>query len=87
MWSQNLTGCSFVLPVTKLVQEIEQHQCLRSLCLEGNTLGVDAARAIAKALESKDTLEVLISSLFIFRRQKNDFGGYYSTVNKRLMDQ
>lgn len=51
----------FVLPVEELVREIEQHPCLRALCLEGNTVGVDAAQAIAKALESKDMLQVLIS--------------------------
>ncbi|XP_051928236.1 ran GTPase-activating protein 1b [Hippocampus zosterae] len=43
--------------VEELVQEIEQHQDLKVLRLEGNTLGVDAARAIAKALESKDQLQ------------------------------
>lgn len=51
----------FVLLVEELVREIEQHPCLRALCLEGNTVGVDAARAIAKALASKDMLQVLIS--------------------------
>ncbi|XP_077481251.1 ran GTPase-activating protein 1b [Stigmatopora argus] len=43
--------------VEDLVQEIERHQHLRALRLEGNTLGVEAARAIAKALESKDQLQ------------------------------
>ncbi|XP_077358323.1 ran GTPase-activating protein 1b isoform X2 [Festucalex cinctus] len=43
--------------VEELVQEIERQQDLRVLRLEGNTLGVDAARAIAKALESKDQLQ------------------------------
>ncbi|XP_057682896.1 ran GTPase-activating protein 1b [Corythoichthys intestinalis] len=43
--------------VEELVQEIERYQHLRALRLEGNTLGVDAARAIAKALESKDRLQ------------------------------
>ncbi|XP_003961408.3 ran GTPase-activating protein 1b [Takifugu rubripes] len=43
--------------VEELVREIEQHQSLRALCLEGNTMGVDAAWAIAKALESKDMLQ------------------------------
>ncbi|CAJ1080638.1 LOW QUALITY PROTEIN: ran GTPase-activating protein 1b [Xyrichtys novacula] len=40
-----------------LVREIDQCQDLRALCLEGNTVGVEAARAIAKALESKDQLQ------------------------------
>lgn len=55
-----LTGVLFVLLAEELVREIEQHQGLRTLCLEGNTVGVDAAQAIAKALQSKDTLQVLI---------------------------
>lgn len=47
------------LPVEELVREIQRHPCLRALRLEGNTVGVDAARAIAKALEGKDLLQVL----------------------------
>nr|XP_019938462.1 PREDICTED: ran GTPase-activating protein 1-like [Paralichthys olivaceus]XP_019938463.1 PREDICTED: ran GTPase-activating protein 1-like [Paralichthys olivaceus] len=43
--------------VEELVREIEQYQGLRALRLEGNTFGVEAARAIAKALESKDLLQ------------------------------
>ncbi|XP_049419762.1 ran GTPase-activating protein 1b [Epinephelus fuscoguttatus] len=43
--------------VGELVREIEQYQGLRALRLEGNTVGVDAARAIAKALEHKDQLQ------------------------------
>ncbi|KAL6094459.1 rangap1 [Pungitius sinensis] len=43
--------------VEELVREIEQYPGLRALRLEGNTVGVDAARAIAKALESKDLLQ------------------------------
>ncbi|XP_041829848.1 ran GTPase-activating protein 1b [Melanotaenia boesemani] len=43
--------------VEELVREIEQYQGLRALRLEGNTLGVEAAQAIAKALESKDLLQ------------------------------
>nr|XP_057918182.1 ran GTPase-activating protein 1b [Doryrhamphus excisus]XP_057918183.1 ran GTPase-activating protein 1b [Doryrhamphus excisus]XP_057918184.1 ran GTPase-activating protein 1b [Doryrhamphus excisus] len=43
--------------VEELVQEIEQCHDLRSLRLEGNTLGVEAASAIARSLESKDRLQ------------------------------
>ena len=50
--------------VAELICEIEQYQGLRALRLEGNTVGVEAARAIAKALESKDQLQVLLSSWF-----------------------
>uniref|UniRef100_A0A4W5R409 Ran GTPase activating protein 1b n=1 Tax=Hucho hucho TaxID=62062 RepID=A0A4W5R409_9TELE len=43
--------------VKELVQEIE-YQGLRALRLEGNTVGVEAAQAIAKAWESKDQLQL-----------------------------
>ena len=40
------------------MSEIAQYQGLRALRLEGNTIGVEAAQAIAKALEDKDQLQV-----------------------------
>lgn len=43
--------------VKDLTKEIEQYQGLRALRLEGNTLGVEAAQAIARALERKDQLQ------------------------------
>uniref|UniRef100_A0A4W5KV58 Ran GTPase activating protein 1b n=1 Tax=Hucho hucho TaxID=62062 RepID=A0A4W5KV58_9TELE len=43
--------------VKELVREIEEYQGLRALRLEGNTVGVEAAQAIAKALECKDQLQ------------------------------
>lgn len=43
--------------VEALVREIEQFQDLRALRLEGNTVGVEAAQAVAKALEKKDQLQ------------------------------
>ncbi|XP_067225396.1 ran GTPase-activating protein 1b [Chanodichthys erythropterus] len=43
--------------VKEMVQDIEQFQGLQSLRLEGNTLGVEAAQAISKALEAKSELE------------------------------
>ncbi|KAJ4941012.1 hypothetical protein JOQ06_027299 [Pogonophryne albipinna] len=45
------------LSVEELVRDIEQFRGLRALRLEGNTVGVEAARAIAKALEDKDQLQ------------------------------
>ncbi len=44
-----------------MVQEIEQCRGLQSLRLEGNTLGVEAAQAIAKSLEEKRELEVVLN--------------------------
>lgn len=66
----------------ELVREIEQQQCLRALCLEGNTVGVDAARAIAKALEGKDMLQVLIGLIFIISRPKTLLVGIFHTRYK-----
>lgn len=48
----------------ELVCDIEQYQDLRALRLEGNSVGVEAAQAIAKALESKNQLQVLSISWF-----------------------
>lgn len=53
-----------MLSVKEIVCDIEQHQCLRALRLEGNSVGVEAARAIAKALEDKDLLQVQLNLLF-----------------------
>lgn len=59
-----MTYCSkwviFVLSVVEeIAQAIEQFQGLKALRLEGNTLGVEAAQAISKALESKKDLQVI----------------------------
>ncbi|XP_008436096.1 ran GTPase-activating protein 1b [Poecilia reticulata] len=43
--------------VAELLGKMEQYPGLRALRLEGNTVGVEAAKAIAKALESKDQLQ------------------------------
>ncbi|XP_059418466.1 ran GTPase-activating protein 1a [Carassius carassius] len=43
--------------VEKIVKEIEEFDGLRALRLEGNTIGVEAARTIAKALEKKSDLQ------------------------------
>ena len=40
-----------------IVNAIQAAKGLTGLILEGNTLGVDAAKAIAKALESKPTFQ------------------------------
>ncbi|KAL7869151.1 hypothetical protein AOLI_G00131390 [Acnodon oligacanthus] len=43
--------------VEEIAREIEQCKYLKALTLEGNTIGVEAAQAIAKALESKKELQ------------------------------
>lgn len=49
--------------VKEMVQDIEQFQGLQSLKLEGNTFGVEAAQSIAKALEAKSELQVVLHSV------------------------
>ncbi|XP_067237241.1 ran GTPase-activating protein 1a [Chanodichthys erythropterus] len=43
--------------VEEMVKEIEEFDGLRALRLEGNTIGVEAAQTIAKALEKKSDLQ------------------------------
>ncbi|CAL8284010.1 unnamed protein product [Merluccius merluccius] len=43
--------------VEGLVSDIARYPGLRALRLEGNTIGVEAAQAVAKALENKDQLQ------------------------------
>lgn len=45
--------------VEEIVKEIEHFQGLKALRLEGNTVGIEAAQAISKALESKKDLQVI----------------------------
>lgn len=52
----------------EIVHDIEQLQCLRALRLEGNSVGVEAAQAIAKALEGKDLLQVPRCVVYIYGR-------------------
>lgn len=49
--------CSVFL-VEEMVKEIQDFKGLQALRLEGNTVGVEAAQAIAKALETKSELKV-----------------------------
>lgn len=44
--------------VAHIVEEIKAFQGLKALRLEGNTIGVEAAQAIAKALEDKSDFQV-----------------------------
>lgn len=45
----------------EVIKEIEDFDGLEALRLEGNTVGVEAAKVIAKALENKSQLKVRIS--------------------------
>lgn len=52
-----LSTCSLFL-VEDMVKEIQDFKGLQALRLEGNTIGVEAAQAIAKALETKSEFKV-----------------------------
>lgn len=42
----------------EIVKEIQDFDGLQALRLEGNTIGVEAAKTIAKALETKSEIKV-----------------------------
>lgn len=44
--------------VAEIVKKIEESQDVQALSLEGNTLGVEAAKAIAQALSKRKEFEV-----------------------------
>ena len=48
-----------------VVKAIEESKDVEALTLEGNTLGVDAAKAIAGALSKRPEFEVLVAK-FLF---------------------
>ncbi|XP_032869388.1 ran GTPase-activating protein 1 [Amblyraja radiata] len=53
---------------TEIIEEIEKFDNLQALCLEGNTIGVEAAKAIAKSLADKKELQkCLWSDMFTGR--------------------
>ena len=49
-------------PAEEVIKQIEEFDGLEALRLEGNTVGVEAAKVIAKALEKKSELKVRPSS-------------------------
>lgn len=61
------------------MKEIQDFEGLQALRLEGNTVGVEAAQAIAKALETKSALMVRRFSLFIIANISAVL--YFSTIN------
>lgn len=56
--SKRIRFCSLVLTAKDVIKEIEDFDSLEALRLEGNTVGVEAAKVIAKALEKKSELKV-----------------------------
>lgn len=69
----------WISAVEEMVKEIQDFEGLQALRLEGNTVGVEAAQAIAKALETKSALMVRRFSLFIISNISAVL--YFSTIN------
>ncbi|KAJ0044250.1 hypothetical protein NL108_004067, partial [Boleophthalmus pectinirostris] len=68
-----------------LVKEIDQYQDLRALRLEGNTLGVEAAQAIAKVLEKKDLLQKCYWSDIFTGRLRSEIPTALRSLGSALM--
>lgn len=51
-----------LLAAEEVIKQIEEFDGLEALRLEGNTVGVEAAKVIAKALEKKSELKVRSSN-------------------------
>ncbi len=58
------------------MKEIQDFKGLQALRLEGNTVGVEAAQAIAKALETKSEFRVCVFILDLF------YHSYFESCNK-----
>ncbi|KAK5880877.1 hypothetical protein CesoFtcFv8_021739 [Champsocephalus esox] len=71
--------------VEELVRDIEQFRGLRALRLEGNTVGVEAAQAIAKALEDKDQLQRCYWSDMFTGRLRSEIPTALKSLGSALM--
>ncbi|KAM9462533.1 ran GTPase-activating protein 1b isoform 1-T2 [Clarias gariepinus] len=71
--------------VEKIVHEIEQFQGLKALRLEGNTVGVEAAQAISKALESKKDLQRCYWSDMFTGRLRSEIPAALKSLGSALM--
>uniref|UniRef100_A0A4W4FGT3 Ran GTPase-activating protein 1 n=1 Tax=Electrophorus electricus TaxID=8005 RepID=A0A4W4FGT3_ELEEL len=71
--------------VEKMVREIEEFSGLKALRLEGNTIGVEAAQAIAKALDSKKELERCYWSDMFTGRLRSEIPPSLKSLSSALM--
>ncbi|MBN3302423.1 RAGP1 protein, partial [Amia calva] len=69
----------------ELVKEIEQFPGLQALRLEGNTVGVEAAQAIAKALEKKSELQRCYWSDMFTGRLRSEIPPALTSLGSALM--
>ncbi|KAJ8387585.1 hypothetical protein AAFF_G00152810 [Aldrovandia affinis] len=71
--------------VEELVREIEDFQGLQALRLEGNTVGVEAAKAIAKALENKGDFQCCYWSDMFTGRLRSEIPPALISLGSALM--
>ncbi|RVE59330.1 hypothetical protein OJAV_G00187390 [Oryzias javanicus] len=69
----------------ELVRDIRQSSDLRALRLEGNTVGVEAARTIAKALEDKEMLQRCYWSDMFTGRLRSEIPAALTSLGAALM--
>ncbi|XP_064179890.1 ran GTPase-activating protein 1b [Anguilla rostrata] len=69
----------------KLAREMEEFLDLQALRLEGNTIGVEAARVIAKALESRSQLQRCYWSDMFTGRLRSEIPPALSSLGSALM--
>ena len=55
------------ISAAEIVKAIEESKDMQSLRLEGNTVGVEAAEAIAKALQKRPEFEVIFNLTNLFK--------------------
>ncbi|KAI5103244.1 ran GTPase-activating protein 1, partial [Silurus meridionalis] len=71
--------------VENIVQEMEQFQNMKALRLEGNTVGVEAAKAISKALETKKDLQRCYWSDMFTGRVRSEIPSALKSLGSALM--
>ncbi|XP_072299850.1 ran GTPase-activating protein 1-like [Eucyclogobius newberryi] len=71
--------------VEEIVKEIQDFEGLRALRLEGNTFGVEAAQAIAKALETKSTFKQCYWSDMFTGRLRSEIPPALNSLGDALM--
>nr|XP_061805246.1 ran GTPase-activating protein 1-like isoform X1 [Nerophis lumbriciformis] len=71
--------------VEEIVKEIEDFEGLQALRLEGNTVGVEAAKAIAKALETKSQLKRCYWSDMFTGRLRSEIPPALNSLGDALM--
>ncbi|XP_059809714.1 ran GTPase-activating protein 1b isoform X2 [Hypanus sabinus] len=70
----------------EIIEEIEKFDRLQALCLEGNTIGVEAAEAIAKSLVNKKELQKCYWSDMFTGRLRSEIPLALKSLGKALMN-